>query len=46
MLHEFFRVNKYLEHILLSISGLARLPVATPEQVEVDNLTTDVHFVL
>lgn len=46
MLHEFFRLNKCLERILLSISGLVRLPIATPEQVEVDNPTTDVHFVL
>lgn len=46
MLHEFFRVNKCLQRILLSISGLARFPVATPEQVEIDNPTTVVHFVL
>jgi hypothetical protein len=46
MLHSFFERNESLRHILLSISGIARLPVDTPEQLELDNPTIGDYFVL
>jgi hypothetical protein len=46
ILHEFFTQNQSLRHVLLSISGVARLPVDTPERLELDNPTIERYFIL